>query len=172
MFIGNVVSAGLLRQMEYDADRYEYGLVGSKTFGETCFELRMLGYSQGAALEQMLEHFRQGKLANDMIMYSDHLCRQLPYAVASNMQKAVREQRQSVFASHPTDNERIAKANEDASAGCFQLECPARDIIYQYEEVCQGVTWDFYRDQFNTLIPPESLTPTPVLLNLPSGTRS
>ena len=78
MMLGQLHQRGLMRQMEFDADRYEYGLVGSKTFADTAFELQLLGASQQAGLDLMLEFFQRGRLADDMIFLTKDLRDRFP----------------------------------------------------------------------------------------------
>jgi Zn-dependent protease with chaperone function len=164
MMLGHGISAGLMRQMEFDADRYEYGLVGSRTFAETSLELQLLGASQAAALQAMLSFFQKGRLADDMITLGNHFREQLPLDVQREIEKAQANEAGSWLATHPTDRARIARAREAAEDGVFHLERPARELVRHYEEICKGVTWDFYRDQLGSHVTPQQLTPTSQLL--------
>jgi Zn-dependent protease with chaperone function len=171
MMLGHGISAGLMRQMEYDADRYEYGLVGSRAFAETFVELQLLGASQEAALKAMLAHFQKGRLADDMIYLGDHFREQLPMQLRTQLMAAQNAEKQSWLATHPTDRARIVRANEADQDGIFQLDRPARELLRHYDEICKGVTWDFYRDQLGTHITPQQLTPTTQLLQQASASH-
>lgn len=164
MMLGNFISAGLMRQMEYDADRYEYGLVGSKTFAETAFELQLLGASQQAGLDLMLEFFQRGRLADDMIYLTKNLRQQFPGELQAKIKSTWEAEKASWFATHPSDAARIARALAAEQPGCFQLDRPARDLVRYYDEICKGVTWDFYKDQLGSHISPQQLTPTTQLM--------
>lgn len=166
MMLGNFISAGLMRQMEYDADRYEYGLVGSRTFADTAFELQLLGASQQIALEMMLEFFQKGRLADDMIAMSKHLRGQFDTELKSKIKATWEAERAGWFATHPSDAARISRALAAEQEGCFQLERPARELVRYYEEICKGVTWDFYRDQLGSHVSPQQLTPTTQLMEM------
>ncbi|MEM6363712.1 MAG: M48 family metallopeptidase, partial [Planctomycetota bacterium] len=50
MMVSHLVSSFMLRQMEFDADRFEAGLGGSKSFIEASHRLRLLGFSQGKTM--------------------------------------------------------------------------------------------------------------------------
>ena len=164
MMLGNFISAGLMRQMEYDADRYEYGLVGSKTFAETAFELQLLGASQQAGLDMMLEFFQRGRLADDMIFLTKNLREQFPAELKAKIKSSWETEKSSWFATHPSDAARIARALAAEQTGCFQLDRPAKDLVRFYDEICKGVTWDFYKDQLGNHISPQQLTPTTELM--------
>ena len=49
MLVGHVISGFLMRQMEFDADRYEARFAGSKTFARTARQLHVLGVSWNGA---------------------------------------------------------------------------------------------------------------------------
>ena len=164
MMLGHGISAGLMRQMEFDADRYEYGLVGSRTFADTSLELQLLGASQAAALERLLHYFQHGRLADDMILLTQHFRAQLPSQIQSKIRAAAEAEAGGWLDTHPTNRARIARAQAADQPGCFQLERPARELLRHYEAICQGVTWDFYRDQLGSHISPQQLTPTTQLL--------
>src|SRR5262249_33517292 len=49
MYLGHIVSGFLLRQMEYDADRYEARLVGADVFAQTFWRMHELSLAQNGA---------------------------------------------------------------------------------------------------------------------------
>lgn len=164
MMLGHGISAALMRQMEFDADRYEYGLVGSRTFAETALELQLLGASQAVALQAMLGFFQKGRLADDMIALGNHFQEQLPSDARRQIEASRAEEKGSWLATHPTDRARIARAQQAAAEGIFKLDRPARELVRHYDEICKGVTWDFYRDQIGSHVAPQQLTPTSQLM--------
>jgi len=168
MVVGHAVSASLLRQMEYDADRYEYDLVGSGTFEQTARELPVIAAANQAALAQLYELFTKGVLADDMILLQDRIHRDIPGTVRKEIEQVIEQTRQGWLDSHPTDSKRIARARSAARLGSFQLDLPARDLLEHYEALCQNVTSDFFRDQFGERVMPDQFTSSKKLLANPT----
>jgi Zn-dependent protease with chaperone function len=164
MVVGHAVSASLLRQMEYDADRYEYDLVGSETFEQTSRELPAIVAANQAALSQLYELFTKGVLADDMILLQDRIHRDIPDSVRQKIEQSTEQAQQGWFDSHPTDSKRIARARSAARPGSFHLDRPARDLLEHYDALCQNVTSDFFRDQFGERVLPDQFTSSNSLL--------
>lgn len=160
MMAGHAISAGLMRQMEYDADRYEINLVGSKTFAETSQEMRRLSAAQTLALEAMFQFFTKGRLADDMVVLSEDARRSMPHDVLQKIRAETQNEQGNWFATHPTDAQRIARADAAAASGSFALDRPARELVTHYAALCKNVTWDFYRDQLGSGLSPNQLEPT------------
>lgn len=160
MMAGYAISAGLMRQMEYDADRYEFNLVGSKTFGETSQEMHRLAAAQALALEAMFQFFTKGRLADDMVLLTQDARNSMSYDVIQKIRDQTQNDKGSWFDTHPTNAQRIARADAAAAEGCFALERPARELMTHYAALCKNVTWDFYRDQLGTQLSPDQLEPT------------
>ena len=165
MAIGQVLSAGLLRQMEYDADRYEYGLVGSKTFAETSMQLRLLNAAQEHAINKMLTYAQTAVLIDDMVYLNQHSMQQMGPKTRKKIRESQNNEQQSLLASHPTDQRRIDRAKASDSDGVFQMDRPAVDLVFHFEAIRKGVTWDFYRDQIGIHLNPNQLVPTTEVLN-------
>jgi Zn-dependent protease with chaperone function len=164
MMAGHVISAGLMRQMEFDADRYEYGLVGSRTFEETSLELQMLSVAQTATDQLLHKLYLKGRLADDMIFLANHCRSQLAPEIQRDIQAAQAQEKQSWLATHPIDRTRVARANAASEDGIFHLDRPAHELFRHYDEICQGVTWDFYRDKLGSHVTPQQLVPTRQLM--------
>lgn len=166
MVVSNAISCGLLRQMEFDADRYEYGLVGSKAFAKTSRELRILGHVQNEAITQLVGLYQRGQLADDMILLGEWIRQSLPVSELKRIDLLVQDNTASLLATHPTDTARIAKSDKADCQGLIALSRPARDLVKHYKPLCKNVTWDFYSDQFGQRISPSALSPTEALVSV------
>ena len=80
MMIGNAVSGMMLRQMEYDADRYETRYFGSNTFATTLRRIRLLGVAYQQAMGDLGTFFEEDRLVD-----------KFPQLVAHNMSNFTRE---------------------------------------------------------------------------------
>ena len=164
MMVGHAISAALLRQMEYDADRYEIGLVGSKTFAETSQEMRRLAIAQSLALDTMFQFFTAGRLADDLVVLTQDTRGAMPREVLQKIREMADNEKAGWLDTHPTDAQRIAHAAAAAIPGVFNLDRPARELVTHYAALCKNVTWDFYRDQLGTHRSSKQLEPTADLL--------
>jgi len=172
MVVGHAVSASLMREMEYDADRYEYDLVGSKTFEQTARDLRLISAANQFALSQLYDLFTKGVLADDMILLQDHIHREIPDTVRKEINESVEQAQQGWFDTHPTDRKRNDRAAKAARPGIFRLDRPARDLLEHYEALCQNVTSDFFRDQFGERVMPDQFTSSKMLLASVTGPQA
>jgi hypothetical protein len=64
MSVGHGISCVLMRQMEFDADRYEARLSGSRTFESTAVQLRILGLAWQGAQHVLSESWRTRSCSN------------------------------------------------------------------------------------------------------------
>lgn len=164
MMLGYAVSFGLSRQREYDADRYEYGFVGCKTFEATCSELLRVAVAQSQALDLMYEFFKNGRLADDMIPLLRYCRSNLSFELEKEIIRSLQDPDVPWYSTHPSVANRIARAKEADQPGVFSLDRPASDLFWNFDALCKGITWDFYRDQFGVHVSPDLLTPTHQLL--------
>ena len=66
MWAGHFVSCFMLRQMEYDADRYEAHVAGSETFAETVDRLVVLSLASQGAHSDLARSWQANRLADDL----------------------------------------------------------------------------------------------------------
>ncbi len=168
MVVGNALCASLLRQMEYDADRYEVGLVGSGNFASTSRALRELSIAQQITIPIVQRMALNRHLPDNLFLLLQQTRRQLPDDAVRGMLKAMQEP-SGLFATHPTDGQRIARAEAMKVDGVFSMQRPASDLMVHFEGLCRNVTIDFYRDMFGTHIREELLFPTKEFLRKTEG---
>lgn len=146
--LGHFFVARLLREMEFDADRYETRMVGSRTFAQTCRKLRLLGICQ-AKTHDDLDHYRR----------MDQLPDDLPALLVDNenhidedkfreFEKKFLEQNTDWADTHPCDRERIENAAQEQSEGVFQLELPAAELFSDIDSISKIVTNELYERVF------------------------
>lgn len=115
----------LMRQMEFDADRYESQVAGSGQFARTCERLRELNVGfEETFLRILSSDYRPVnalEFATEIVSAADSLSPEDRSRVA----RAMAPQRAEWFDSHPSDTERIAAVARDPQPGIFQLAAPA-----------------------------------------------
>jgi Zn-dependent protease with chaperone function len=132
MYLGNVISSSLLRQMEYDADRYAVRLVGRNVHASILRDIFLLSHVYQISLSAVLNRYRQGTLTDSLATLMQANRRQL----ACRLDEAYREHlaggRTHLFDTHPTDSERIAKGLSGPVEGVFASDLPASVLFRDF----------------------------------------
>ncbi len=145
MWIGHGVSGFMLRQMEFDADRYETRLVGSETFADTSLRIRELGAAYNLTQQTVMGFLSQHKFPDDITRVMTKIVAEFPPDVRQQIQKSIESEKNGLFDTHPCDNARIASARRENAAGIFHAPGPASNLFRNLDNLAQGVTWDLYR---------------------------
>jgi Zn-dependent protease with chaperone function len=144
MMVGNALSCFLLRQMEFDADRYEARVAGSGAFEATARRLLTLGVATHSALRSLEQSWTEQKLADDYPrLLLAHECR-IPAAVREQIWSKVLERRTGWLDTHPAERDRIASARREDSPGLVQLETPAQALFDDFARLSRSVTAAHY----------------------------
>ncbi len=164
MLTGDVVSSLLLRQMEFDADRFEARFAGSRTFATTARQLHVLAIAHRWAMADLETLRADGRLADNYPRLIMANVSQLTDRIQSAIDEQIIESRTGLLDSHPCDRERIANAAAEKTDGIFQLEFPASALFREYEKISRKVTWDFYREMLGDAVRKQDLYPVEELL--------
>jgi len=173
MLIGHGVSCFLLRQMEYDADRMETALAGSKSFEATVHKLGELSVATQATFGILRESWAEGRLADDLTAMILARRRDMPREVGAEIEKMIAASQTGLFDTHPADADRIAAARRASAPGSYALPegagtaadaVPATVLFSHFEELSKAATADFYRENIGNQVKPGNLVPTAALL--------
>ena len=144
MMLGHAVSGFLLRQMEYDADRYEARVVGSKTFESTAIRLQIFQMSYQMAQMKLLQFLRKGVYPDDLSRLMEILHGRLSPEVLQKIESAMEQAKTGYFDTHPSDKDRIANVQREETPGVFQADGLARMLFCHFEYLAM-VVFGFYR---------------------------
>jgi hypothetical protein len=172
MIAGHFVAGFMLREMEFDADRYEARLAGSDTFASTCRQLNVLQVAWQAAQHDLGSYSREGRLADNLPKLLMANLRQLPKDVYGSVDQMIAESKTGRFDTHPADKDRIASAFAEQAPGVFSSDLPATALFGQFDLTARYVTEDFYRGIFGPEFRPTSMHPTDALLARSAGEQS
>ncbi|WP_372985639.1 M48 family metalloprotease [Marinobacter sp.] len=140
------VSHQLSRRMEYEADRYECWLTGSKAFEVTAEKLHMLAFADQCVQAANARARENGKLMRDLpraiTESADHLTVDQRQAV----QDAMGEQQTSLWDAHPADVDRIRHALELEFPGAVRIDEPAARLLPDFDQLCRNITRQTYAD--------------------------
>ena len=78
MYVGHLVAGFMLRQMEFDADKYETRVAGSNDFAATSRQLRLLSLAWHNAQSDLASYHRDGRLVDNMPRLLMSNLKQLP----------------------------------------------------------------------------------------------
>jgi len=123
MLFGHAISSFMLRQMEYDADRYETHLVGSEVFESTAQRMIELSLAHEWAFEDLGNAWEEGRLVDDLPALVLANERQIPEDLREKVLKAhLRDARTGLFHTHPCNVDRITSARKIKAQPLFKLD--------------------------------------------------
>ena len=126
-------SSFLSRQMELEADRFEYTLAGSAAFEETFRQMRFLQRAANRTYEVVRTMYGQSKMlpVNFPAFVLEQETRLDSY-VRSRIEATAAKTRSGLFDSHPSDAERLRFAREAALPGLVRLPGPATQLLSNF----------------------------------------
>ncbi len=146
MQIGHAISCSFMRQMEFDADRYEIALAGSDTFTATARDLGLLNYATQLAFGELEEAWREGRLGDDLPLLISTKARALPAEAKEAVERQILSLTTGVFDTHPCDRDRIVRAQRAECSGSFDLDAPAAVAFSDFDALCRELTLEYYED--------------------------
>jgi Zn-dependent protease with chaperone function len=159
MMVAHLSSCFLLRQMEFDADRYEVYVSGSKSFASTSQTLRLLAFAHHASMLGLGKLLEKAVMIDNLPRMTEALRNQTSSDQRRKLVKQSEQEGTGPFDTHPCDRARIAAAEKINAEGMFQVERPARELFQHYDALCRNVTQDFYRNEIGRMIDPSELEP-------------
>jgi Zn-dependent protease with chaperone function len=172
MWVGNAISCFLLREMEFDADRYEARLVGSKTFAKTARRLTELSVAHQMAIGDLQQFWDEGRLADDLPQLILANIKQITPELRKEIKKRDAEHQTGLFDTHPSNSDRIASAEREAADGIFHLDktangktVPASILFGNFGQVSKIVSLQFYREVLGPEIDADVLHPVEELVS-------
>ncbi len=164
MYVGHGVAGFMLRQMEFDADRYEVNLAGSKAFEATARKLQLLMYAHHGAMADLGDFYAEGRLADDLPRLILVNIADMPKEFKTEVNKSINESTTGWFDTHPADSKRIESAHAENEQGIFRLKAPASVLFSNFQRESKRVTSDFYRLIFGRKMKKNELHPVKELL--------
>ncbi len=143
MMIGHGVSCTLMRRMEYDADRYGIGIVGSEVFEATSRRLIELSLAQHIAGDLAFNTLRGDHLPNNFPEFMTAIANTDP-RIAKKAKKIIKKEQSSWFASHPTTAARVRVAERLQAPGIFNVKRPASSLVTGFRGKSKEITQLLY----------------------------
>ncbi|MGC4118552.1 MAG: M48 family metallopeptidase [Myxococcales bacterium] len=137
MRAGLFLSSFLSRQMEYDADLFEVRVCGSAELAGTFLALRELAVAQERTWAVLNAAWAEGRYCDDVVAFTELLRERMPQEVKEALARAEGPAKAGVFDSHPSDAERISRAQREGGDGIFHLDAPARALFSDFQALCR-----------------------------------
>jgi Zn-dependent protease with chaperone function len=122
-YVGLFASASLLRRMEFDADGYEVGVIGSAEFAASCKRLMALAIAHETAFKYAFQTQQFRILPSNLVAFTAELADRSP-RVKKRARKLVENEQRSWLASHPPVRDRIAAAEKLNLPGVLKSPLP------------------------------------------------
>ncbi len=161
MFLGNLISCFMLRQMEFDADRYGIRLVGSETFTATAVRLHLINAATQQAYVDLQEGWEERRLAEDLPGLIALRISQIRESATTSVMERIEQSTTAKFDTHPCDRDRIRMAVLDNAEGVLgpEWDRPATSVFRDFEGVSRKLTTDKYREMLGKAASEVELVP-------------
>ncbi len=164
MMAGHLIAGYMLRQMEFDADRHEARLAGSRCFAETNRKIIHMAVAHQGAIADLQEFYSEGRLADNLPRLIIANVDQLNDKARKKIREHVTKTETGLFDTHPCDRERVKQVKREAAEGIFRIERPAENLFRRYDFQARAVTWDMYKDIFGKDLKKSDIHPVEQLL--------
>ncbi len=138
--VGHAVSCYMLRQMEYDADRYECRVAGSDAFRETMLRLQELNLAGQAASATLTESWRAQRLPDSLPQLIVGTFPEIPPDVREEASRMAAGAKTGLFDTHPCDADRIRAAEALDAPGIVRSTDPATALFRDFAALGRKVT--------------------------------
>jgi Zn-dependent protease with chaperone function len=160
MLAGHVASCFLSRQMEYHADGCAMAVAGSAGLESLLIRLREQSVVESKAYKGLHNIWeKRHQLPASLPEYFREFEKHLPAGFHDKTHQTLLNETAGLFATHPTDCQRIQKARKQGQEGIFALEKPASALFNDFPATSQEVTDLHYRQTLNLAIVSSILKP-------------
>jgi Zn-dependent protease with chaperone function len=146
MHVGHAISCLLMRQMEFDADRYQARIAGCNSLEKTFIGMHLHGAGSQGAFMELERQWAEQRLGNNLPKLVHQHAFSLPKELVDHIKVAIHSERTGWFATHPADRDRIDKAMLDGADGIFRFTEPASLLFRDFDGLCERATRHHYRE--------------------------
>ncbi len=158
MQVGLIASALLMRRMEFDADCYEVGVIGSAEFEAFCRRLLELTVAHEMAFQYAFGSTDCRILPSDLVAFIAELADREP-KVKKRARKLIANEERNWLASHPTVRDRIVHAHRLNLPAVFQASAPGSELFESLELRSRAVTELLYQHWYGRRVTPDAIRP-------------
>jgi Zn-dependent protease with chaperone function len=158
MLVGLLASASLMRRMEFDADSYEVGLIGSAEFAASSKRLVALTIAHELTFRHAFTSMHCRILPSDIVAFTAELADRAP-KVRKRATKMIENEKMSWLASHPPIRDRIAAAERLNLPGVFTSSIPGSALFDSFEARSAAITAMLYSHRYGRRLTPDAVKP-------------
>src|SRR5262249_55640095 len=147
MVVGHGVSCFMMRQMEFDADRFESQMVGSETFAETMRHFQLLNAAWQNTIAQQTEAYATNRLVNDLPRLSAVAAKRLATKADQGNLAVLPTAKTGCFDTHPSDHDRIQASKALGAVGMLQGDGDATELFQDFRATAQALTKHYYEEE-------------------------
>jgi len=159
MIVAHAMSCSLLRQMEYDADRYWAHVCGSECSELNLKRLHALAKGSQTAFSFIAHCWQERRLPENLPALIVAEAERLSPEARQEIEKDISESRTHMLATHPSDRVRIQRTRSENEPGIFHLAEPASVLFADFDALCREVTFTFYQGLMGPEVRREHLLP-------------
>jgi Zn-dependent protease with chaperone function len=147
MMIGHGISCFMLRQMEFDADRFETEVAGSDAFRSTTKRLQLLNIAWQRTLSCQQEAFLTRRLVDNLPGLLAVETSRLPSRLTESVERSIATSATGWFDTHPGDMERIRASESLAAPGVLTGDAPAASLFRDFTATARSRTAAYYTEE-------------------------
>lgn len=172
MHVGHAVSCFMLRQMEYDADRYECKVAGSVAFREFMLRLVELDAATNAACAALQDSWRAQRLPDSLPQFIVGTAVEMPPEARNEAGQRVADSRTGLFDTHPCPADRIRAAEALGAPGLVRSTAPATTLFRDFPSLSRQATRLFYERERELPVQDRNLVDTEAYLRESNARRA
>jgi Zn-dependent protease with chaperone function len=147
MNVGHAVSCFMMRQMEFDADRFESQVVGSETFAETTRHFQLLNAAWQQTIAQQREAYATNRLVNDLPQLGAMAAKRLATKAVQANRAVLPTAKTGWFDTHPSDHDRIQASKALGAVGMLHGDGDATKLFRDFRATAQALTKHYYEEE-------------------------
>jgi hypothetical protein len=136
-----------MRQMEFDADRFESQVVGSETFAETTRHFQLLNAAWQQTIAQQREAYATNRLVNDLPRLSAMATKRLATKAVQANRAVLPTAKTGWFNTHPSDHDRIQASKALGAVGMLHGDGDATKLFRDFRATAQALTKHYYEEE-------------------------
>jgi hypothetical protein len=137
----------MMRQMEFDADRFESQVVGSETFAETTRHFQLLNGAWQQTIAQQTEAYATNRLVNDLPGLSAMAATRFATKAVQANRAMLPTAKTRWFDTHPSDHDRIQASKALGAVGMLHGDGDATKLFRDFRGTAQALTKHYYEEE-------------------------
>ncbi len=143
--LASLISLSFTRQGEFDADRYQTGLLGSEQYERIAKRARVLDAAYQATIADLDIALDAGKKVDNLPRMVALRADGFSEEDVEKIYAGIEDVNESIWDTHPADKERIRAARESGLEPKFDFKGSARGLLREIDRLSQMATLQWYR---------------------------